>query len=142
MTVRREEGYSFKALVASQGHHRRPEPLQAAVVAEGVDDEGTAAVELGGRRTITSSAVHRTCIQHRSESALSSTEKARVYCTDLARVDQGASRVVDVRVVGEEDVERRARTVGDALAAVPRLYDVRDLAVLPSDTEAQRLRDC
>ncbi len=99
-------------------------------------------VELGGRGTITSSAVHRTCIQRERISIVASHGQAMmIEHTDLARVDQGAPRVIDVGVVGEEDVERRARAIGDALAAVPRLDDVRDLAVLPSDTEAQRLRD-
>ena len=48
---------------------------------------------------------------------------------------------VDVRVVREEDVLRRARELRDSRARVPRDDDVRNLTVLAGDAETERLRE-
>ena len=58
--------------------------------------------------------------------------------THLPGVDVPA-RAVHVRVVREDDVHRRARDLRDRGARVARDDDVRHLAVLPGDAEAQFL---
>ena len=58
----------------------------------------------------------------------------------LAGVDVRAP-AVDVRVVREEDVLRRARELRDSRARVPRDDDVRNLTVLAGDAETERLRE-
>ena len=58
----------------------------------------------------------------------------------LAGVDVRAP-AVHVRVVREEDVLGRARLLRDARARVARDNDVRDLAVLADDAEAEGLGD-
>lgn len=58
----------------------------------------------------------------------------------LSDTDVGALRV-DVRVVRQEDVQRRLRLLRNHAAAVAGLDDVRDVAVLADYAKAQRLRE-
>ena len=58
---------------------------------------------------------------------------------NLAGVDVGARRV-DVRVVREEHLERRAFVLSNLQAVLPGLDDMHDLAVLACDAETNRLR--
>ena len=67
-----------------------------------------------------------------------SVEKTGYPDTYLTGVDVVARRV-DVRVVREDDVGRRARNLRDAEARVARDDDVRDLAVLARNAEAELL---
>ena len=82
----------------------------------------------------------RSCPNH-SRACTSSSHHEQLVggAQNLAGVDVGARRV-DVRVVREEHLERRAFVLSNLQAVLPGLDDMHDLAVLACDAETDRLR--
>lgn len=68
-----------------------------------------------------------------------SPHETRHLNTHLSNTDVGAL-CVDVRVVRQENVQRRLRLLRNHAATVAGLDDVRDVAVLADYAKAQRLR--
>ena len=73
-------------------------------------------------------------VSERRDTSPTSEEEAHLAGVDVRAVAR------DVRVVREDDVRRSVRDLGDREARIARYNDVRDLAILARDAEAESLR--